>query len=55
MPGVEFLLGGAVAALAGPRATFAVAGAGVLIVLAIGSVAVRRAAKAGVDRAAAHA
>jgi MFS family permease len=55
MPGVGFLLGGAVAALAGPRATFAVAGAGVLVVLVVGAVAVRRAAKTGVDTAPAHA
>jgi hypothetical protein len=34
MPGIGFLAGGAVAALADPRAAFAVAGAGVLVVVA---------------------
>ena len=35
MPGVGFLLGGAIAALFAPRLSYAVAGAGVLVVLAI--------------------
>jgi len=35
MPGVGFLLGGAIAALTSPRLSYAVAGVGVLIVLAI--------------------
>ncbi|MDX6697911.1 MAG: hypothetical protein QOE65_1308 [Solirubrobacteraceae bacterium] len=43
MPGVGFLLGGAVAALAGPRAAFVVAGAGVLAVLAAAALAMRAA------------
>jgi hypothetical protein len=33
MPGVGFLLGGAIAAIASPRASFAVAGFGVMAVL----------------------
>jgi len=40
-PGVGFLAGGAIATLAGPRASFAVAGAGVLLVLAIAAVSLR--------------
>ncbi|HVE67583.1 MAG TPA: MFS transporter [Solirubrobacteraceae bacterium] len=43
MPGLGFLLGGAVAALAGPRAAFVVAGAGVLAVLAVAALAMRAA------------
>jgi MFS family permease len=35
MPGIGFLLGGAVAAVLDPRASFAVAGAGVLVVLLV--------------------
>jgi MFS family permease len=35
MPGIGFLLGGVVAAVLNPRASFAVAGIGVLLVLAI--------------------
>jgi MFS family permease len=42
MPGVGFVLGGAAAALASPRLAFAIAGAGVLIVLALASIALRR-------------
>jgi MFS family permease len=41
MPGIGFLLGGAIAALAGPRAAFVVAGAGVLAVLAVAALAMR--------------
>jgi MFS family permease len=41
MPGVGFLVGGAVAALLDPRASYAVAGAGVVIVLAIGAYVLR--------------
>ena len=41
MPGVGFVIGGAVAALADPRAAFAVAGAGVLVVL-LGAVVILR-------------
>ena len=41
MPGVGFVIGGAVAALADPRAAFAVAGAGVLVVL-LGAFAILR-------------
>jgi MFS family permease len=42
MPGVGFLLGGAIAALGSPRLAFAVAGAGVLCVLAIATLTMRR-------------
>jgi MFS family permease len=42
MPGVGFLLGGAIAALASPRLAFAIAGAGVLCVLAIATLTLRR-------------
>ncbi len=43
MPGVGFLLGGAIAAIFAPRASFAVAGAGVLAVALLAVVALRRA------------
>jgi MFS family permease len=43
MPGVGFLLGGAIAAIFEPRASYAVAGAGVVIVLAVAATALRRA------------
>lgn len=49
MPAVGFLLGGAIAALVSPRAVFATAGAGVLLVLAVAAAAMRHAAKARVD------
>jgi hypothetical protein len=42
MPGVGFVLGGAAAALASPRLAFAIAGTGVLVVLAIATIALRR-------------
>jgi MFS family permease len=42
MPGIGFLLGGAIAALGNPRLAFAVAGAGVLCVLAIATLTLRR-------------
>ena len=42
MPGIGFLLGGAVAALLDPRASYAVAGAGVVLVLIGGAIALRR-------------
>ena len=42
MPGVGFVLGGAVAALASPRLAFIVAGAGVLAVLAAATASLRR-------------
>ena len=42
MPGIGFVLGGAVAALASPRLAFIVAGAGVLAVLAAATAALRR-------------
>jgi hypothetical protein len=41
MPGVGFVIGGTVAALLDPRASFVVAGAGVLAVLAGASVVLR--------------
>jgi MFS family permease len=40
-PGIGFLAGGAIAAAASPRASFAVAGAGVLIVLALAALGLR--------------
>lgn len=43
MPGVGFVIGGAVAALFSPRTSFVVAGAGVLAVLALATVALSRA------------
>lgn len=43
MPGLGFVIGGAVAAIFNPRTSFAVAGAGVLAVLAIAFVALSRA------------
>jgi predicted MFS family arabinose efflux permease len=49
MPGVGFLLGGGVAALAGPRTTFAIAAGGVFVVLALAAVGLRRAEKSRVD------
>jgi MFS family permease len=47
MPGLGFVIGGAVAALLSPRASYAVAGLGVIAVLAIGAVALRRAGWSG--------
>jgi MFS family permease len=47
MPGLGFVIGGAVAALLSPRASYAVAGLGVICVLAIGAVALRRAGWSG--------
>ncbi len=41
LSGVGFLLGGAIAAIVSPRASFAVAGAGVLVVLAVAVVVLR--------------
>ena len=38
MPGIGFLLGGAIAAIFAPRVAYAVAGAGVLIVLVIAAI-----------------
>jgi MFS family permease len=42
MPGVGFVIGGAVAAALSPRASYAVAGLGVLAVLSVAAVALRR-------------
>jgi hypothetical protein len=42
MPGIGFVLGGAVATLADPRLAFVVAGAGVLTVLAAATASLRR-------------
>ncbi|MQA75991.1 MAG: MFS transporter [Solirubrobacterales bacterium] len=42
MPGVGFLLGGTIAALFEPRASYAVAGAGVLVVVVAAAVTLRR-------------
>ena len=47
MPGVGFLLGGAIAALLNPRASYAVAGAGVLVVLALAAVVLQAGRVAG--------
>jgi MFS family permease len=55
MPGLGFLLGGAVTAAVDPRAAYAVAGAGILTVLTVGAFAVRRAEKTRVDSVAAAA
>lgn len=41
MPGVGFLLGGAIAAIFAPRASYAVAGAGVLAVLGLAAISLR--------------
>ena len=41
MPGVGFLLGGAIAVLSSPRLSYAVAGAGVLVVLALATARLR--------------
>jgi Transmembrane secretion effector len=41
-PGIGFLLGGLITALLSPRAAFAIAGSGVMVLLAIGAVALRR-------------
>ena len=41
-PGIGFLLGGAIAALFDPRISYAVAGAGVLLVLAAAAATLRR-------------
>ena len=43
MPGVGFVIGGVVAAALDPRASYAVAGAGVIVVLAVAVVVLRRA------------
>jgi MFS family permease len=42
MPGAGFLLGGAIAAIFEPRASYAVAGVGVLLVLVLAAAALRR-------------
>jgi hypothetical protein len=42
MPGIGFVLGGALTSAASPRTAYAVAGAGVLVVLAAGALALRR-------------
>jgi MFS family permease len=42
MPGIGFLAGGAITTIFEPRASYAVAGAGVLVVLALASVLLRR-------------
>jgi MFS family permease len=42
MPGLGFLLGGAVTALLNPRAAYAIAGSGVLVVLALAVVRLHR-------------
>jgi MFS family permease len=55
MPALGFLLGGAVASVASARAAFATAGVGVLVVLAIAALGMRRAEKTRVDTLAAPA
>jgi MFS family permease len=42
MPGIGFLIGGAITALFAPRVAYAVAGAGVVLVLVIAGIALRR-------------
>ena len=42
MPGVGFLLGGAITAIFAPRASYAIAGAGVLVVVVAAAAALRR-------------
>jgi predicted MFS family arabinose efflux permease len=49
MPGVGFLLGGAMASLAGPRAAFVLAGGGVLVVLAVMATVMRSVIRNRVD------
>jgi MFS family permease len=49
MPGLGFLLGGAIASLAGPRAAFVVAGGGVLVVLAVMAAVMRSVIRNRVD------
>jgi hypothetical protein len=49
MPGVGFLLGGAMASLAGPRAAFVVAGGGVLVVLTVMAAVMRSVMRNRVD------
>ena len=41
-PGIGFVLGGAITALMSPRAAFAVSGAGLLLILTVGGLALRR-------------
>jgi predicted MFS family arabinose efflux permease len=55
MPALGFLLGGVVASIASSRAAFATAGVGVLVVLALAAVGMRRAEKTRVDTLAAPA
>jgi MFS family permease len=55
MPGLGFLLGGAITAAVDPRAAYAVAGAGILVVLLVAGIGIRRAEKSRVDRLAATA
>ncbi|CAN5469189.1 MFS transporter [soil metagenome] len=50
MPGIGFLLGGAIATLLSPRASYAVAGAGVLVVLGIAMFALRDADLTAIDK-----
>jgi hypothetical protein len=55
MPGLGFVIGGAVAAALSPRTSYAVAGAGVLAVLAVAAVALNRAGWRGDEPPAAQA
>jgi MFS family permease len=55
MPGLGFVIGGAVAAALSPRTSYAVAGAGVLAVLAVAAVALNRAGWRGDEPPAAEA
>jgi MFS family permease len=50
MPGVGFLLGGAIATLLSPRASYAVAGAGVVVVLGFAALLLREARFAAIDQ-----
>jgi hypothetical protein len=47
MPGLGFLIGGAVTAIFSPRTSYAVAGSGVLVVLGVAAIALSRASWRG--------
>jgi hypothetical protein len=47
MPGLGFVLGGAIATVLSPRASYAVAGAGVLVVVVVAAFALARAGWGG--------
>ena len=53
MPGVGYLIGGTLVALGSPRTAYAVAGAGVLV-LVLAALIVRPSLRPGADRSASH-